>query len=70
MSPEKIRMPAEGGLDEARRKLKEMRRKEPSPELVKIIEEVTHRETDEKREIDSSDIAAKPQNYTKRDIDL
>jgi|GEM_PF-5569450 len=52
----KIRIPKEGGLAEARQKLKDLKRKSPSPELVKIIEEVTDGEngTDQ-----SEDIAAR-----------
>ena len=62
MSQEKIRIPIAGGLDEARRKLKEMRKKEPSSEFVKIIEGVTNHEPEKKSE---SDIADKPhdQNF-------
>ena len=57
MSQEKIRLPMKGGLDQARRKLKEMRKKDPSPELIKIIEEVTHRDSEKKPE---TDVATNP----------
>jgi hypothetical protein len=57
MPEQKIKTPRKGGLDEARRMLKEMRRKEPSPELVKIIEEISNRDSEKKPE---TDIAAKP----------
>lgn len=67
MSQEKIKIPIKGGIDEARRRLKELRKKEPSPELVKIIEEVTHKDSEKNPEIGSDDIAAKPKN---RDLDL
>ncbi len=63
MSQEKIKVPVKGGLEKARQRLKEMRKKSPSPELVKTIEEVTHQEPKKKRE---TDIAAKP----KSDLDL
>ena len=70
MSKEKIRVPVKGGLDEARRMLKELRKKEPSPELIKIIEEVTNQETDKKPQADPNEIAAKPGKIPKQDLDL
>ncbi len=69
MSQETIKIPVKGGLDEARRKLKEMRKKDPSPELVKIIEEVTSQNSDKKPDMDPNDIAAQPHNL-KQDLDL
>ena len=55
-SKNKIKIPTKEGLAEARKKLKDMRHKGPSPELVKIIDEVTQ---DKKQERDSK-IAARP----------
>jgi len=57
-SKEHIKIPTKEGLAEARKKLKEMRRKEPSPELVKIIEEVTEKQD----KADDRDIAARPRS--------
>ena len=37
-----VKIPSKGGLAKARKRLDDLRRKEPSSELVKIIEEVTH----------------------------
>jgi hypothetical protein len=37
-----VKIPSKGGLVKARKRLNDLRRKEPSPDLVKIIEEVTH----------------------------
>lgn len=37
------RLPKKGGAAEAMKKLKEMRKKEPSDRLVQIIEEVTNK---------------------------
>ena len=51
----KIKIPNKNGLEEARKKLKNMRRREPSPELIKIIDEVTKDKPDGER-----DIAARP----------
>ena len=55
-SKEQIKIPTKVGLAEARQKLNEMRRKEPSPELIKIIEEVTEKQD----KTDDRDIAARP----------
>lgn len=41
MSKQNVKIPTKEGLEEARKKLKALRKKEPSPRLVKIIEEVT-----------------------------
>lgn len=49
------RLPKKGGAADAMRKLKELRKKEPSDKLVKIIEEVTNQLPDKK----DSGIAAK-----------
>ena len=70
MSQEKIKTPTKSGREEASRRLKELRKKEPSSGLVKIIEEVTRDESDQKPEVDSNDIAAKPHGEPKRDLDL
>ena len=53
-SKQKIKIPTKEGLGRARKKLKQMLRKEPSPELVKIIDEVT------RSKFVDDDIAAKP----------
>jgi hypothetical protein len=37
-----VKIPSKGRLPRARKRLDDLRRKEPSPELVKITEEVTH----------------------------
>lgn len=42
------RLPKKGGAAEAMKKLKEMRKKEPSDKLVKIIEEVTNQNPNKK----------------------
>lgn len=42
--------PKKGGAQEAIKKLKDMRKKEPSDRLVQIIEEVTHQTPSPKRE--------------------
>ena len=55
-SKNKIKIPTKEGLLEARKKLKDIRHKVPSPELVKIIDEVTQ---DKKQERDSG-VAAHP----------
>ena len=54
----KIKIPRKEGLLEAQRKLKNMRRKEPSPELIKIIDEITQ----EKEPESDHDIAASPRS--------
>ena len=54
-SKEKIKIPTKEGLARARKKLKDMYHKGPSPELVKIIDEVTQDKKQERR-----DIAARP----------
>ena len=46
-----IKIPTKEGLANAREKLKNMRRKEPSPDLVRIIEEVTQDEAPKKEDI-------------------
>lgn len=46
--PGQDRLPKKGGAAEAMKKLKEMRKKEPSDKLVKIIEEVTNQLPDKK----------------------
>lgn len=58
-SKKQINIPTKEGLTEARRKLKDMRRKEPSPDLLKIIDEVTQDKELEK----DSDIAARPRQH-------
>jgi hypothetical protein len=40
-NPGKVKLPQEGGLSEARQKLRELKRTSPSSELVKVIDEVT-----------------------------
>ena len=57
-SKEQIQIPTKDGLAEARKKLKEMRHPKPSPELVKIIDEVTR----DKKPKQEEDIAARPRN--------
>ena len=42
------RLPKKGGAAEAMKKLKEMRKKEPSDRLVQIIEEVTNQKPNQK----------------------
>jgi hypothetical protein len=42
------RLPKKGGAVEAMKKLKEMRKKEPSDKLVQIIEEVTNQNPNKK----------------------
>ena len=54
----KIKIPTMVGLQEARRKLKKMKKKQPSGELVEIIKEVTG--FDEKLDHIKYDIAARP----------
>lgn len=61
MSQEKFRLPVKGGLDQARCKLKEMKKKDPSPALIKTIKEVTHRGSDKKPK---TIIAAKPHDIS------
>ena len=52
-----IKIPTKDGLANAREKLKNMRRKEPSPDLIRIIDEVTQDEAPKKE-----DIAAYPRS--------
>ena len=66
-SKAQIKAPTKAGLHEARRRLKDLRRKEPSSELVKIIDEVTREPADKKSENDSDGIAAKQRP---RDVEL
>lgn len=58
VSKNEIKIPTKEGLAEARKKLKEILHKAPSPELVKIIEEVTH---DDKKHDDG--MAARGSQY-------
>jgi hypothetical protein len=58
-SKNQIKIPTKEGLAEARKKLKEMRRKEPSPELVKIIADIAEQQDKEEQE---KDIAARPRS--------
>lgn len=44
------RKPKKGGAQEAMKKLKDMRKKEPSDRLVRIIDEVTHQIPSDKKE--------------------
>ena len=37
-----VKIPSRGGVVKARKRLNDLRRREPSPDLVKIIEEVTN----------------------------
>jgi hypothetical protein len=68
MAQEKIKIPTQGGLDRARRRLKDLRKKDPSPELVKIIDDVTREQPPNKPESNTDDgIAARP---CPRDLDL
>jgi hypothetical protein len=58
-----VRFPKHGGAARARKGLNDLLRKEPSDELVKIIEEVTHTSESNqiKRDIQKDeDIAARP----------
>lgn len=69
MAKDKFKIPVAGGLDQARRRLKEIRKKDPSPELVKIIEDSTRERPAETPE-DNNDtgIAARPRRP--KDLDL
>lgn len=70
MSESKVKVPVQGGLAIARQKLKELRiKKSPSPELVKIIDEVTHQTPQEKKTPEKDDIAAHPKKRP-QDLDL
>lgn len=53
-----IRIPITGGVAAARKKLKELRRKEPSDRVVGIIEEVTKERPEQER--DQNDKVAAP----------
>jgi hypothetical protein len=55
---DRIKVPVKDGLAEARKKLKDLRQSDPSPELVKIIDEVTR----DKKPRQRDDIAALPLN--------
>jgi hypothetical protein len=60
---EQVKIPTKEGLAEARKWWKESRRKEPSDELVKIIQEVTEISDQierEEQEKEKNDIAARP----------
>ncbi len=71
MTQDEIKIPKKGGLDEARRILNELRRKEPSPELVEIIDEVTHQQPSKKSNDDAeSGIAARRNRRPPTDLDL
>lgn len=56
-SKEQEKLPTKEGLARARQKLKDMRRKEPSPELVKIIADIAEQQDKAEKE---RDIAARP----------
>ena len=64
---EKIKTPTKAGLEEARRRLKDIRHKGPSSELVKIIDEVTREPAEKTPGNDSDGIAAKNR---RRDVEL
>lgn len=52
-------LPTKEGLARARKRLKDMRRKEPSPELIKIIAEIAEQQDKVEKE---QDITASPRS--------
>ena len=67
-------LPSKKGLREAQDLFRKLRKKEPTPELIKIIEEVTHlpepRESGEKNEKNDDGVAASGTRRHERDLDI
>ena len=55
-SKNETRVPTKTGLAVARKKLKDLRRKEPSSKLIEIVEEITR----DKPASNDGDVAARP----------